>query len=471
MTTDNQTDTQQFRSEKDTMGAVNVPIDAYWGAQTERSRNNFKIGGETLPQPLIEAMALVKKAAAITNAKLGRISDDKRDLIVQATDEIINGALREQFPLVVWQTGSGTQSNMNMNEVIANRANELVGQGKGSYQPIHPNDDVNHAQSTNDSFPTAIRVAAARQIVYLLIPAVQKLRDTLASKSEQFADIVKIGRTHLQDATPLTLGQEFSGYVSQLDHALIRLDAALQGLYELPLGGTAVGTGLNAHPDYAEQVAQTLAALTGVPFVTAPNKFEALAARDAEVFASGALKTLAASLNKIANDVRWLASGPRCGIGELKIPENEPGSSIMPGKVNPTQSEAMTMVVAQVMGNDVTINMAGASGNFELNVFMPVIGYNLLQSIRLLADTCDSFNDHCAVGIEPVTEKIDYFLHNSLMLVTALNRHVGYENAAKIAKTAYKENKTLKQVAVELGLLTDAQFDEWVKPEAMTSPK
>ena len=471
MTTDNQTDTQQFRSEKDTMGAVNVPIDAYWGAQTERSRNNFKIGGETLPQPLIEAMALVKKAAAITNAKLGRISDDKRDLIVQAADEIINGALRDQFPLVVWQTGSGTQSNMNMNEVIANRANELVGQGKGRYQPIHPNDDVNHAQSTNDSFPTAIRVAAARQISYLLIPAVQKLRDTLASKSEQFAGIVKIGRTHLQDATPLTLGQEFSGYVSQLDHALIRLDAALQGLYELPLGGTAVGTGLNAHPDYAEQVARTLATLTDVPFVTAPNKFEALAARDAEVFASGALKTLAASLNKIANDVRWLASGPRCGIGELKIPENEPGSSIMPGKVNPTQSEAMTMVVAQVMGNDVTINMAGASGNFELNVFMPVIGYNLLQSIRLLADTCDSFNDHCAVGIEPVTEKIDYFLHNSLMLVTALNRHVGYENAAKIAKTAYKKNKTLKQVAVELGLLTDAQFDEWVKPEAMTSPK
>ena len=471
MTTDNQTDTQQFRSEKDTMGAVNVPIDAYWGAQTERSRNNFKIGGETLPQPLIEAMALVKKAAAITNAKLGRISNDKRDFIVQAADEIINGALHDQFPLVVWQTGSGTQSNMNMNEVIANRANELVGQGKGRYQPIHPNDDVNHAQSTNDSFPTAIRVAAARQISYLLIPAVQKLRDTLASKAEQFAGIVKIGRTHLQDATPLTLGQEFSGYVSQLDHALIRLDAALQGLYELPLGGTAVGTGLNAHPNYAEQVAQTLAALTVVPFVTAPNKFEALAARDAEVFASGALKTLAASLNKIANDVRWLASGPRCGIGELKIPENEPGSSIMPGKVNPTQSEAMTMVVAQVMGNDVTINMAGASGNFELNVFMPVIGYNLLQSIRLLADTCDSFNDHCAVGIEPVTEKIDYFLHNSLMLVTALNRHVGYENAAKIAKTAYKKNKTLKQVAVELGLLTDAQFDEWVKPEAMTSPK
>lgn len=470
-TKDHQNPSTQYRSEKDTMGPVNVPADAYWGAQTERSRNNFKIGGETLPQPLIEAMALVKKAAAITNAKLLRISDDKRDLIVKAADEIIDGALRDQFPLVVWQTGSGTQSNMNMNEVIANRANELAGHAKGSYQPIHPNDDVNHAQSTNDSFPTAIRVAAARQITSLLIPAVQQLRDTLASKAQQFNDIVKIGRTHLQDATPLTLGQEFSGYVSQLDHALLRLDAALQGLYELPLGGTAVGTGLNAHPDYAQTVAQTLATLTDIPFVTAPNKFEALAARDAEVFASGALKTLAASLNKIANDVRWLASGPRCGIGELKIPENEPGSSIMPGKVNPTQSEAMTMVVAQVMGNDVTINMAGASGNFELNVFMPVIGYNLLQSIRLLADTCDSFNEHCAVGIEPVKEKIDYFLHNSLMLVTALNRHVGYENAAKIAKTAYKENKTLKQVAVELGLLTDAQFDEWVKPEAMISPK
>lgn len=456
-----------FRQEKDTMGAVQVPSQAYWGAQTERSRNNFKIGGETLPQPLIEAMALVKKAAALTNAELGRISNDKRDLIVQAADEVIGGKLRDQFPLVVWQTGSGTQSNMNMNEVLANRANEIAGHAKGSYQAIHPNDDVNHAQSTNDSFPTAIRVAAARQINSLLIPAVQALRDTLAKKADDFSDIVKIGRTHLQDATPLTLGQEFSGYASQLDHALTRLDAALQGLYELPLGGTAVGTGLNAHPDYAVKAAQTLADLTGLPFVTAPNKFEALGARDAEVFASGALKTLAASLNKIANDVRWLASGPRCGIGEIRIPENEPGSSIMPGKVNPTQSEAMTMVVAQVMGNDVTINLAGASGNFELNVFMPVIGYNLLQSIRLLGDTCNSFNEHCAVGIEPVKEKIDEYLHNSLMLVTALNRHVGYENAAKIAKTAYKDNKTLKQVAVELGLMTAEQFDEWVKPEAM----
>lgn len=465
------TEQNQFRTEKDTMGDVQVPANAYWGAQSERSRNNFKIGGETLPKPLIEAMAYVKKAAAITNAELERIEASQKDLIVQATDEVIAGKLAGEFPLVVWQTGSGTQSNMNMNEVIANRANELAGQPRGSYQPIHPNDHVNHAQSTNDSFPTAIRVAAARQINLLLIPAVKALRETLNKKAQDFDSIVKIGRTHLQDATPLTLGQEFGGYVSQLDHALIRLDNALQGLYELPLGGTAVGTGLNAHPEYAKKVAQTLADLTELPFVTAPNKFEALAGRDAEVFASGALKTLGASLNKIANDIRWLASGPRCGIGELRIPENEPGSSIMPGKVNPTQSEAMTMVVCQVMGNDVTINMAGASGNFELNVFMPVIGYNLLQSIQLLGDACNSFNEHCAVGIEPVKEKIDYYLHNSLMLVTALNRHVGYENAAKIAKTAYKENKTLKQVAVELGLMSEADFDNWVKPEDMVNPK
>lgn len=459
------------RSEKDTMGEIQVPTDAYWGAQTQRSRENFKIGGETLPRPMIEAMALVKKAAAITNASLGRIEERQRDLIVQATDEVINGGMTDQFPLVVWQTGSGTQSNMNMNEVLANRANEIAGNERGSYQPVHPNDHVNHAQSTNDSFPTAIRVAAARQINSLLIPAVTALRDTLDAKAKQFANIVKIGRTHLQDATPLTLGQEFSGYVSQLDHALIRIDNALQGLYELPLGGTAVGTGLNAHPDYAIKVAIQLSELTGLPFITAPNKFEALAARDAEVFASGALKTLATSLNKIANDVRWLASGPRCGIGEIQIPENEPGSSIMPGKVNPTQSEAMTMVVAQVLGNDTTINVAGASGNFELNVFKPVIAYNLLQSIKLLGDACNSFNDNCAVGIEPVKEKIDDYLHHSLMLVTALNRHVGYENAAKIAKTAYKESKTLKQVAVELELMTAEQFDEWVIPEDMVSPK
>ena len=465
------TQNQATRTEKDTMGNVEVPADAYWGAQTQRSRENFKIGGETLPRPMIEAMALVKKAAAITNASLERIDADKRDLIVQAADEIINGGLTDQFPLVVWQTGSGTQSNMNMNEVLANRANEIAGNARGSYAPIHPNDHVNHAQSTNDSFPTAIRVAAARQINSLLIPAVKALRDTLDKKAKEFDSIVKIGRTHLQDATPLTLGQEFSGYVSQLDHSLTRIDNALQGLYELPLGGTAVGTGLNAHPDYAVKSAEQLATLTGLPFVTSPNKFEALAARDAEVFASGALKTLAGSLNKIANDVRWLASGPRCGLGELTIPENEPGSSIMPGKVNPTQSEAMTMVVAQVMGNDVTISMAGASGNFELNVYKPVIAFNLLQSIKLLGDACNSFNENCAVGIEPVKDKIDDFLHNSLMLVTSLNRHVGYENAAKIAKTAYKENKTLKQVAVELELLTEAQFDEWVIPADMVHPK
>lgn len=459
-----------FRTEKDTMGEVSVPSQAYWGAQSERSRQNFKIGGETLPKPLIHAMAVVKKAAAITNTELGRLTTVQRDFIVQACDEIIAGKLNDQFPLVVWQTGSGTQSNMNINEVVANRANEIAGNPRGSYQPIHPNDHVNHAQSTNDSFPTAIRIAAASQITALLIPAVTALKDTLDQKSQAFAHIVKIGRTHLQDATPLTLGQEFSGYVSQLDHALVRLNQALLGLCELPLGGTAVGTGLNAHPDYAIKVADQLAQLTGLPLITAPNKFEALAGRDAEVFASGALKTLAVSLNKIANDIRWLASGPRCGLGELTIPENEPGSSIMPGKVNPTQAEAMTMVVCQVMGNDVTINMAGASGNFELNVFMPVIGYNLLQSIQLLGDACYSFNEHCAVGISPVPEKIEHYLQNSLMLVTALNCHVGYDNAAKIAKTAYRQNKTLKQVAVELGLMSDFQFDEWVKPKDMVQP-
>jgi fumarate hydratase class II len=360
---------------------------------------------------------------------------------------------------------------MNINEVLANRANELAGQARGSYAPVHPNDHVNQAQSTNDSFPTAIHVAAAIEIKHFLMPNVQALRDTLQQKSAAFDHIIKIGRTHLQDATPLTLGQEFSGYVSQLDHGLQRLEAALQGLYELPLGGTAVGTGLNSHPDYAQKAAAALAELSGLPFVSAPNKFEALAARDAAVFASGALKTLAASLNKIANDIRWLASGPRCGLGELRIPENEPGSSIMPGKVNPTQSEALTMVAAQVLGNDTTIGIAGASGNFELNVFMPVIAYNLLQSIRLLGDACDSFNRHCATGIEPVPEKIDHFLHDSLMLATALNRHIGYENAAKIAKTAYRENKTLKQAAAELNLVSAEEFDAWVQPEEMVRPR
>ena len=459
------------RTEHDTMGDVQVPSEAYWGAQTQRSYQNFKIGGETLPRPLIYAMALVKKAAALTNAGLSRIQQEQADLIVRAADDVLGGKLDGQFPLVVWQTGSGTQSNMNMNEVLANRANELAGTGLAAYKPVHPNDHVNHAQSTNDSFPTAIHAAAAQEINHLLIPAVQKLRDTLAAKAKAFEPIVKIGRTHLQDATPLTLGQEFSGYVAQLDHGLARLQDALKYLYELPLGGTAVGTGLNSHPDFAVKAAAQLAQLSGLPFVTAPNKFEALGGRDAAVFASGALKTLAASLNKIANDVRWLASGPRCGLGEIKIPENEPGSSIMPGKVNPTQCEALSMVCCQVFGNDVTINMAGASGNFELNVYMPVIAYNLLQSVRLLGDACNSFNEHCAVGIEPVPEKIDYFLHHSLMLVTALNRKIGYENAAKVAKTAYKNDKSLRETAIELGLLSGEEFDALVVPADMVHPK
>ena len=459
------------RTEKDTMGNVEVPKDAYWGAQTQRSFENFKIGNEHLPKPLIFAMATVKKAAATTNASLGRVDKDKVDWIIKACDDVLDDKLSNQFPLVVWQTGSGTQSNMNMNEVLANRANELSGGAIGQYALIHPNDHVNHAQSTNDSFPTAIRVAAACEINQKLLPAINTLRQTLKQKSDEFSDIVKIGRTHLQDATPLTLGQEFSGYVAQLDNALTRIDNALQGLYELPLGGTAVGTGLNSHPDYAVNVAKELANLTGLPFITAPNKFEALAARDAESFASGALKTLAGSLNKIANDIRWLASGPRCGLGEISIPENEPGSSIMPGKVNPTQCEALTMVCCQVYGNDTAIAMAASSGNFELNVYMPVIGYNLLQSIRLLADAITSFNDNCAVGITPNKEKIDYFLHNSLMLVTALNRKIGYENAAKIAKTAYKNDKSLKETAIELNLLTAEEFDEIVKPEEMVAPK
>lgn len=460
-----------YRIEKDTMGEIQVSNDAYWGAQTQRSLENFKIGGERLPQPLINAMVLVKKAAARTNADLGRIEQSQADLIIQAADDVLAGKLNEHFPLVVWQTGSGTQSNMNMNEVLANRANEIAGGQRGQYTPVHPNDHVNHAQSTNDSFPTAIHVAAAIEINRLLIPAVQRLRDTLNNKANEFKDIVKIGRTHLQDATPLTLGQEFSGYVAQLDYGLDRLQAALKYLYELPLGGTAVGTGLNSHPDYAVNAAAELARLTNLPFVTAPNKFEALAGRDAAVFASGALKTLATSLNKIANDIRWLSSGPRCGLGEIRIPENEPGSSIMPGKVNPTQCEALTMVCCQVFGNDTTITVAGSSGNFELNVYMPVIGYNLLQSIRLLGDACNSFDEHCAVGIEAVKEKIDYFLHHSLMLVTALNRKIGYENAAKVAKTAYKNDRSLKETAIELGLLTAEEFDEIVRPEQMIAPK
>lgn len=466
----NHGDDMNTRIEHDSMGEIAVSENVYWGAQTQRSLQNFDIGGETLPPAMIQAMALVKKAAALTNQQLERISGECAGLIVQAAERVLAGELADQFPLVVWQTGSGTQSNMNMNEVLANVANEIAGQPRGSYKPVHPNDHVNHAQSTNDSFPTAIHVATAIQINKHLIPAVQALRDTLASKAEAFKDIVKIGRTHLQDATPLTLGQEFSGYVSQLDHGLERLQQALHWLYELPLGGTAVGTGLNSHPQYAEKSAAKLAELTGLPFVSAPNKFEALAGRDAVVFASGSLKTLAISLNKIANDIRWLASGPRCGIGEITIPANEPGSSIMPGKVNPTQCEAMTMVAAQVMGNDTTITVAGASGNFELNVFMPVLVFNILQSVRLLADACNSFNLRCAQGIEPVKEKIDANLHHSLMLVTALNRHIGYEKAAKIAKTAYAQNTSLKQAAIELGFLTAEEFDKWVIPEDMIAP-
>lgn len=466
----NHGDDMNTRIEHDSMGEIAVSENVYWGAQTQRSLQNFDIGGETLPPAMIQAMALVKKAAALTNQQLERISGECAGLIVQAAERVLAGELADQFPLVVWQTGSGTQSNMNMNEVLANVANEIAGQLRGSYKPVHPNDHVNHAQSTNDSFPTAIHVATAIQINKHLIPAVQALRDTLASKAEAFKDIVKIGRTHLQDATPLTLGQEFSGYVSQLDHGLERLQQALHWLYELPLGGTAVGTGLNSHPQYAEKSAAKLAELTGLPFVSAPNKFEALAGRDAVVFASGSLKTLAVSLNKIANDIRWLASGPRCGIGEITIPANEPGSSIMPGKVNPTQCEAMTMVAAQVMGNDTTITVAGASGNFELNVFMPVLVFNILQSVRLLADACNSFNLRCAQGIEPVKEKIDANLHHSLMLVTALNRHIGYEKAAKIAKTAYAQNTSLKQAAIELGFLTAEEFDKWVIPEDMIAP-
>ncbi len=461
----------EYRIETDSMGEVKVPADKYYGAQTARSLMNFKIGGERFPFELIRALAIVKKAAAITNNELGLLSDEKRELIVKAADEVIEGKLNDHFPLVVWQTGSGTQTNMNVNEVISNRAIEIAGGVLGSKKPIHPNDDVNKAQSTNDAFPTAIHIAAVEEIHQRLIPMVTKLRDALKAKSEEFKDVIKIGRTHLMDATPLTLGQEFSGYAQQLTNGLDRINDALKRLYEIPLGGTAVGTGLNTHPEYAVKVAQKISEITGRPFKTAPNKFEAMAGKDALVEMSGVLKTLAASLMKIANDIRWLGSGPRCGIGEISLPENEPGSSIMPGKVNPTQSEAMTMVCAQVFGNDVTINIAGASGNFELNVYMPVIAYNILQSIRLLADACESFTDNCVIGIVANKENIKKHLDNSLMLVTALNPVIGYDNAAKVAKKAHKENKTLKEAALELGLLTSEQFDEVVRPEKMIGPK
>ncbi|MGH7600065.1 MAG: class II fumarate hydratase [bacterium] len=460
-----------YRIETDSMGEIQVPNDRYYGAQTARSLIHFKIGGERMPREMIWAFGILKKAAALVNKELGLLSAEKADLIVKAADEVISGKLDEHFPLVVWQTGSGTQTNMNANEVISNRAIEMAGGKMGSKKPIHPNDDVNKAQSSNDTFPTAMHIAAVHEIHRRLIPMVTQLRDTLAQKTAAFKDIIKIGRTHLMDAVPLTLGQEFSGYVTQLNHGLKRIEMVLPHLYELALGGTAVGTGLNTHPKFAVKSAAKIAELTGYPFVTAENKFEALASHDALVMASGALKTLASSLMKIANDIRWLASGPRCGLGELNIPENEPGSSIMPGKVNPTQSEAMTMAAAQVIGNDVTIGIGGASGNFELNVFKPVIIYNLLQSIRLLADACEMFNEHCAVGIEANEANIKKHLDNSLMLVTALNPHVGYDNAAKIAKKAHKENLTLREAAIALGVLTGEKFDEIVRPEKMIGPE
>ncbi|PID57142.1 MAG: fumarate hydratase, class II [Ignavibacteriae bacterium] len=457
----------EYRIETDTMGEIKVPSQMYYGAQTARSLMNFKIGGERFPRELIRALGILKKAAALSNNELGMLSDEKAKLITQAADEVIEGKLDEHFPLVVWQTGSGTQTNMNTNEVIANRGIEIAGGELGSKNPIHPNDDVNKAQSSNDTFPTAMHIAAVEEIYRRLIPMVTKLKDALKQKADEFSDVIKIGRTHLMDAVPLTLGQEFSGYVQQLENGLNRINDCLPRLSELALGGTAVGTGLNTHPDFAKLAAKKISEISGQKFTSAPNKFEALAAHDAIVEASGVMKTLAASLMKIANDVRWLGSGPRCGIGEINLPANEPGSSIMPGKVNPTQSEAMTMVCAQVMGNDVAINFGGASGNFELNVFKPVMIFNLLQSIRLISDSCESFTNNCVVGIEANKINTQKHLTNSLMLVTALNPHVGYDNAAKIAKKAHAENSTLKEAAVELGILTGEQFDEFVRPEKM----
>lgn len=458
-----------YRIEKDTMGEVRVPAKKYWGAQTERSRNNFKIGPEaSMPREIIYAFAYLKKAAAQANHELGVLPEEKKKLIEQACDEILAGKLDDEFPLVIWQTGSGTQSNMNVNEVIAYRAHVLHGGNlEDEKKVLHPNDDVNKSQSSNDTFPTAMHIAAYKQVMEITLPGIKKLRDTLALKSNAYKNIVKTGRTHFMDATPLTLGQAFSGFVQQLDQSARAIKNALEVVKELALGGTAVGTGLNAPKDYDVVVARKIAALTGLPFVTAPNKFEALSAHDAMVELSGSLKRSAVSLMKIANDIRMLSSGPRCGIGEIVIPDNEPGSSIMPGKVNPTQPEALTMVCAQVIGNDVAVSIGGATGHFELNVFKPLIAANVLQSARLLGDACVSFNDRCAVGIEPNRDVIKKHLENSLMLVTALNPHIGYENAAKIAKTAHKENKTLREVAVELGLLTGEQFDQWVRPEKM----
>ncbi|HEX8097197.1 MAG TPA: class II fumarate hydratase [Pyrinomonadaceae bacterium] len=457
------------RIESDSMGEIEVRADRYWGAQTERSLHHFDIGFDVMPREMVRALGVLKKAAALVNEELGKLPSEKAALIVRAADEVIEGKLDEHFPLRVWQTGSGTQTNMNANEVISNRAIEIAGGEMGSKKPVHPNDDVNMSQSSNDTFPTAMHIAAAEQM-RKLIPEVGRLRDAIDAKAREFADVVKIGRTHLQDATPLTVGQEMSGWASLIERDIERLLTTLPGLYDLAIGGTAVGTGLNSHPEFAERAAARIAELTGLPFKAHPNKFAALSAHDEMVFASGALKTLAASLMKIANDIRWLASGPRAGIGELVLPENEPGSSIMPGKVNPTQSEAMTMVAVQVMGNDAAIGFAGSQGNFELNVFNPVMIHNLLHSIRLIADACHGFVDYCIAGIELNREQIEAHLRNSLMLVTALNPHIGYDKAAQVAKNAHKKGISLRESAIELGHLTGEQFDEYVKPERMTQP-
>ena len=460
----------QIRVESDTMGTIEVPADRYWGAQTQRSLENFRIGGERMPRSILRAMGIVKHASASANQKLGRLDSELADAIRSAGQQVIDGDLDDHFPLVVWQTGSGTQSNMNANEVISNRAIEILGGEIGSKSPVHPNDHVNMSQSSNDVFPGAMAIATAEQTVQHLIPSLRYLHDALQSKSEQWSEIVKIGRTHVMDAVPLTLGQEFSGYVQQVAYGIQRAEQTLPRLYELALGGTAVGTGINSHPDYAVKVAEEIAEFTGLPFVTAPNKFEALAAHDAQVELAGVLNTIAVSLMKVANDVRMLGSGPRAGLGELNLPANEPGSSIMPGKVNPTQSEALTMVCAQVMGNAVSVSVGGSNGHFELNVFKPVMAFNNLQSIKLLGDAAVSFTDNCVVGIEPNYGRIDELMRSSLMLVTALNPHIGYDNAAAIAKKAHADNGTLLSAGLELGLLTEDQFAEWVKPEEMTRP-
>ncbi len=465
-------DTSHTRTETDSMGAIEVTSNRYWGAQTERSRNNFPIGVERFrfTRAIIRALGVLKKGAALANGELSQLPQEKVDLIVRAADEVISGKLDDHFPLVVFQTGSGTQTNMNANEVISNRAIELAGGEMGSKKPIHPNDDVNRGQSSNDTFPTAMHIAAVEQLEDVLLPAVTQLRATFNAKAEQFRDVVKVGRTHLQDATPITLGQEISGWVAQLDAALADVRRTIPGLYELAVGGTAVGTGLNAHPQFGTCAAAKMAAETGRPFVSAANKFAALSAHDAMVTASASLRTLAGALMKIANDVRWLASGPRAGIGEILIPENEPGSSIMPGKVNPTQSEAMTMVAVQVFGNDAAVAFGGSQGNFQLNVFKPVMVHNLLESVQLIADACRAFNDHCAVGIKPNTPRIGEHLRDSLMIVTALNPHIGYEKAAAIAKKAHRESTSLREAALSLGYLTPEQFDLWVRPADMTKP-